>query len=74
MARQGRAGSALANGAIGAFFAGTVATVVIALLSSLPLAAFALKFTAVETVSLIVAGPARRGRAGAQARPPKRSP
>ena len=55
MARQGRAGSALAIAAIASFFAGTIATVVIALLS-LPLAAFALKFTAVETVSLIVLG------------------
>ena len=55
MARQGRAGSALAIAAIASFFAGTVATIVIALLS-LPLAAFALKFTAVETVSLIVLG------------------
>src|SRR3982075_2498030 len=55
MAKQGRAGSALAIAAIASFFAGTVATVVIALLS-LPLAAFALKFTAVETVSLIILG------------------
>ena len=65
MARQGRAGSALAIAAIASFFAGTIATVVIALLS-LPLAAFALKFTAVETVSLHRARPARRGRAGAR--------
>lgn len=55
MARQGRAGSALAIAAIASFFAGSVATVVIALLS-LPLATFALKFTAVETVSLIILG------------------
>ena len=55
MAKQGRAGSALAIAAIASFFAGTVATIVIALLS-LPLAAFALKFTAVETVSLIILG------------------
>ena len=55
MARQGRAGAALAIAAIASFFAGTVATVVIALLA-LPLAAVALKFTAVETVSLIVLG------------------
>ncbi len=55
MARQGRAGSALAIAAIASFFAGTVATLVIALLS-LPLAALALKFTAVETVSLIILG------------------
>jgi len=55
MARQGRAGAALAIAALASFFAGTVATVVIALLA-LPLAAVALKFTAVETVSLIVLG------------------
>lgn len=55
MARQGRAGSALAIAAIASFFAGTVATLVIAVLS-LPLAALALKFTAVETVSLVILG------------------
>ena len=55
MARQGRAGSALAIAAIASFFAGTIATLVIALLS-LPLAALALKFTAVETVSLVILG------------------
>jgi putative tricarboxylic transport membrane protein len=55
MARQGRAGSALAIAAIASFLAGTVATLVIAILS-LPLAALALKFTAVETVSLVVLG------------------
>ena len=55
MARQGRAGSALAIAAIASFLAGTVATLVIAMLS-LPLAALALKFTAVETVSLVVLG------------------
>jgi putative tricarboxylic transport membrane protein len=55
MARQGRAGPALAIAAIGSFFAGTVATLLIALMS-VPLAKFALKFTAVETVSLIVLG------------------
>ena len=55
MARQGRAGSALAIAAIASFFAGTVATLVIAILS-LPLAALALKFTAVETVSLVILG------------------
>ena len=55
MARQGSAGSALAIAAIASFFAGTVATVVIALLS-LPLAAFALKFTAPEYLSLLVMG------------------
>ena len=55
MARQGRAGSALAIAAIASFFAGTVATLAIALMS-LPLAALALKFTAVETVSLVILG------------------
>ncbi|MEW6256591.1 MAG: tripartite tricarboxylate transporter permease [Pseudomonadota bacterium] len=55
MAKQGRAGPALAIAAISSFFAGTVATVVIAVLS-LPLAALALKFTAVEYFSLLVLG------------------
>ena len=55
MARQGKAGLALAIAAIGSFFAGTVATVVIAVLA-LPLAALALKFTAVEYFSLLVLG------------------
>jgi TctA family transporter len=55
MARQGRAGSALAIAALASFLAGTVATLAIALMS-LPLAALALKFTAVETVSLVILG------------------
>ncbi len=55
MARQGRAGPALAIAAIGSFFAGCVATIVIALLSA-PLAALALKFTAPEYFSLLVMG------------------
>jgi len=55
MARQGKAGLALAIAALSSFFAGTVATVVIALLS-VPLAALALKFTAVEYFSLLVLG------------------
>jgi TctA family transporter len=55
MAKQGRAGPALAIAAISSFFAGTVATIVIVLLS-LPLAALALKFTAVEYFSLLVLG------------------
>ena len=55
MAKQGRAGPALAIAAISSFFAGTVATVVIVLLA-LPLAALALKFTAVEYFSLLVLG------------------
>jgi putative tricarboxylic transport membrane protein len=55
MARQGRAGPALAIAAIASFFAGCVATIVIALLSA-PLAALALKFTAPEYFSLLVMG------------------
>ena len=55
MARQGRAGPALAMAAVSSFFAGTIATLVIAVMS-LPLAALALKFTAVETVSLVILG------------------
>jgi TctA family transporter len=55
MARQGRAGPALAIAAVGSFFAGTVATIVIALLSA-PLAALAMKFTAPEYFSLLVMG------------------
>ena len=55
MARQGRAGPALAIAAISSFFAGCVATVVISLLSA-PLAALALKFTAPEYFSLLVMG------------------
>lgn len=55
MAKQGRAGTALAIAALSSFFAGTVATLVIALLS-LPLSALALKFTAVEYFSLLVLG------------------
>src|SRR5215211_48530 len=43
MARQGRAGSALAIAALGSFFAGTVATFVIAIAGP-PLAELALKF------------------------------
>jgi putative tricarboxylic transport membrane protein len=55
MARQGRAGPALAIAAIGSFFAGCVATVVIAVLSA-PLADLALKFTAPEYFSLLIMG------------------
>jgi putative tricarboxylic transport membrane protein len=55
MARQGRAGTALAIAAISSFFAGTVATIVIVLLS-VPLSVLALKFTAVEYFSLLVLG------------------
>jgi len=55
MARQGKAGTALAIAALSSFFAGTVATVVIALLSG-PLSKLALSFTAVEFFSLMVLG------------------
>ena len=55
MARQGRAGPALAIAAVGSFFAGCVATVVIAILSA-PLATLALKFTAPEYFSLLIMG------------------
>jgi len=55
MARQGRAGPALAIAAMASFFAGSVATIVIALLST-PLAALAMKFTAPEYFSLLVMG------------------
>jgi putative tricarboxylic transport membrane protein len=55
MAKQGKAGTALAIAAIASFFAGTMATVVIAVLS-VPLSVLALKFTAVEYFSLLVLG------------------
>jgi putative tricarboxylic transport membrane protein len=55
MALQGRAGPALAIAALSSFFAGTIATVVMCLLS-VPLASLALKFTAVEYFSLMVVG------------------
>src|SRR5215212_342760 len=55
MARQGKAGRALATAAIGSFFAGTVATFVIALFAP-PLAAFAMKFGPAEYFSLMVLG------------------
>ncbi len=55
MARQGRAGPALAIAAIGSFFAGCVATVVIALFAP-PLAEVALKFGPAEYFSLMVLG------------------
>src|ERR1700736_3439911 len=45
MARQGRAGSALAVAALGSFFAGSVATIVIAALVT-PLTALAITFSA----------------------------
>src|SRR5215218_5130212 len=55
MAKQGRAGSALAIAAIGSFFAGTVATFVIALFAP-PLAIVGLSFGAPEYFSLLVLG------------------
>lgn len=55
MAKQGKAGTALAIAAIASFFAGTMATIVIAVMS-VPLSVLALKFTAVEYFSLLVLG------------------
>src|SRR3990170_144232 len=55
MARQGRAGPALATAALGSFFAGTVATVVVALFAP-PLVDVALEFGAAEYFSLVVLG------------------
>ncbi|HJV74749.1 MAG TPA: tripartite tricarboxylate transporter permease [Noviherbaspirillum sp.] len=55
MARQGHAGKALATAAIGSFFAGTVATVLLALFAP-PLAELALNFGPAEYFSLMVLG------------------
>ncbi|WP_334157481.1 tripartite tricarboxylate transporter permease [Oryzomicrobium sp.] len=55
MARKGRAGAALGVAALGSFFAGTVATVAIAVLAA-PLSALALKFGPAEYFSLMVLG------------------
>lgn len=55
MARQGRAGAALAIAAIGSFFAGTVCTVLIALFGP-PIAEMALKFGSPEYFSLMLMG------------------
>ncbi|WP_332700273.1 tripartite tricarboxylate transporter permease [Devosia sp.] len=55
MARKGRAGAALATAAIGSFFAGTVATLLLAFFAP-PLARAALNFGAPEYFSLIVLG------------------
>jgi putative tricarboxylic transport membrane protein len=55
MAKQGRAGPALAIAAIGSFFAGCVATVVIAALAA-PLTSIALLFGPAEYFSLMVLG------------------
>src|SRR5687767_2951662 len=53
MARQGRAGPALATAAIASFFAGCVATLLIAVAAP-PLAQVALKFGPAESFSLMV--------------------
>jgi putative tricarboxylic transport membrane protein len=55
MAIRGRAGPALASAAIGSFFAGTVATLVIVLFAP-PLAGVALAFGSAEYFSLVVLG------------------
>jgi TctA family transporter len=55
MARQGRAGAALAAAAIGSFFAGTVATFLLAAFAP-PLAELALRFGPHEYFSLMVLG------------------
>jgi putative tricarboxylic transport membrane protein len=55
MARQGRAGSALAIAALGSFFAGTVATFIIAAFAP-PLARVGQSFGAPEYFSLLVLG------------------
>jgi putative tricarboxylic transport membrane protein len=55
MARNGRAGVALATAAIGSFFAGTVSTFLIALFAP-PLAVIALEFGSAEYFSLMIVG------------------
>ena len=55
MARQGHAGKALATAAIGSFFAGTVATFLLAMFAP-PLAELALRFGPAEYFSLMVLG------------------
>src|ERR1700760_1556301 len=55
MARQGRAGAALSIAAIGSFFAGCVATVLVAALGG-PLTSLALLFGPAEYFSLMVLG------------------
>src|SRR6478736_2359422 len=52
MARQGKAGLALATSAIGSFFAGSIATVLVALFAP-PLAEVALRFGPAEYFSLM---------------------
>ncbi|RZL94877.1 MAG: tripartite tricarboxylate transporter permease [Variovorax sp.] len=55
MARQGRAGAALATAALGSFLAGTVATVLVAMLAP-PLTELALKVGSPEYFALMVLG------------------
>ncbi len=55
MARQGKAGTALAIAALGSFFAGTVATVLLAVAAP-PLAQIAFKFGPAEYFSLMTLG------------------
>ena len=55
MARNGNAGKALATAALSSFFAGTVATILLALFAP-PLAELALKFGPAEYFSLMVLG------------------
>lgn len=55
MARQGHAGKALATAALGSFFAGSVATFLLAIFAP-PLADLALKFGPAEYFSLMVLG------------------
>ncbi|MEP9378047.1 tripartite tricarboxylate transporter permease [Aquabacter sp. CN5-332] len=55
MAKQGRAGAALATAALGSFFAGTVATFLLALFAP-PLADLALQFGPPEYFALMVLG------------------
>src|SRR4029079_13697604 len=55
MARQGRAGVALATAALGSFFAGTVCTLIVALFAP-PLAEVALRFSDAEYFSLMILG------------------
>jgi putative tricarboxylic transport membrane protein len=55
MARQGRAGSALAIAAIGSFVGGTIATVILVVVA-MPIAQLALKFGPAEFFGLMVAG------------------
>ena len=55
MAKQGRAGQALATAALGSFFAGSVATLILAVAAP-PLAEVALEFGPAEYFSLMVLG------------------